>query len=96
MTVMPGIETTTIDVTLTELVGDLEVPCDWDRIFRCGPKAAQWVVGLRCGCGVLDQRLVCEGCKSVVLAMEEGLSCPSDCGEVFIPARKAIHYMEHL
>jgi hypothetical protein len=71
MTEMQGVETTTtIDpnvIVLTHLVGDIEIPCDWDRLFHCGPRA-----------------------------MEEGLYCPVDCGEVFIPARKAIHFMDAL
>ena len=91
---MAGIEVIPID--LTEIIGDIESPCEWHRIFNCGPKAASWIVAVRCGCGANAHRLVCEGCKSVAMAMEEGLQCPSECGEVFIPARKAIAYMEHL
>ncbi|MGZ6788364.1 MAG: hypothetical protein ACXVGN_00235 [Mycobacteriaceae bacterium] len=83
-------------IEFTQLVEDIQIPCDWDRLFKCGPRGATWLVGLRCGCGQADQRLVCDGCKSVALQMEEGLYCPVDCGEVFIPARRAIHYMEAL
>ena len=39
---MPGHETEIID--LTEIVGDLEIPCDYDRLFGCGPWPAACVM----------------------------------------------------
>lgn len=99
MSEMGGVEVATCDpntIILTHLVGDLEIPCDWDRIFKCGPRAAQWVAAVRCGCGYSSHRLICEGCKTVALATEEGLMCPNICGEVAVPARRAIAYIEPL
>ena len=88
-----GIETLPID--LTEIIGELEIPCDYDRLFRCGPAAAEWLMVARCGCGVVGHRLTCASCKDGIMQTEGGLACPS-CDMVFIPARKAFAYMEKL
>ena len=91
---MPGHETEIID--LTEIVGDLEIPCDYDRLFGCGPRPAAWVMVAQCECGTRGERLVCEGCKDATLATERALACPSDCGLVYSPARHAFTRIEPL
>lgn len=79
-------ESSTDEMVFTELVGELDIACEYDRIFRCGPAHAQWEMRAACGCGNTAVRLVCEDCKNAVLQTEDGFSCPS-CEEVTIPAR---------
>lgn len=71
---------------LADLVGEIELPCEYDRIFRCGPSAATWEMRAACGCGALAVRLVCECCKDFTMQTEDGFSC-GDCGVVTVPAR---------
>lgn len=80
---------------LEEIVGDLELPCEYSWLFHCDD-AAHWVMHARCGCGVAVQRLACGGCKNILLSTEEGVRCPAECGEVFVPARRAYHRVEWL
>ena len=94
MTPEGGVEVLTIDVT--EIVGDLSIPCDYDRLYKCGPAAAEWVMIARCECGVSGERLVCPTCKDSVLMDEGGLCCPAGCGFVYVPARHAFTLIEPL
>lgn len=84
------------ETVFTEIVGEIEIPCDYDRLFHCGPDAARWVMTGRCDCGYQGDRLVCGGCKNVVLSTEEGLSCPEGCGLIHAPARHIFIRIEWL
>lgn len=89
MSTDPGI------IDLTELVGELAIPCEYDRLYGCGPAAATWLMVARCGCGVMAHRLVCEGCKDKTIQTEDGLCCPG-CSMVWTPARRAFSRIERL
>ena len=80
---------------IAEITGDLEIPCDYDPMLRCGPGSARWLMRVRCGCGLVEDRLACGPCKNILTSIEDGLECRA-CGEVFIPARRAFSYMEWL
>lgn len=80
---------------LEEIVGDIEIPCDYDRIFRCGPAAAGWEMRAVCGCGNKAVRLACESCKDAILQTEDGMSC-SVCDAVTIPARHLFWHIERI
>lgn len=73
-------------IAIEEIVGAIEIPCEYDRLFRCGPSAAEWEMRAACGCGNMAVRLVCEPCKDAILQTEDGLSC-SVCLAVIAPAR---------
>lgn len=84
-------------VEFTELEHlDFEVPCDYDRLGKCGGSAAHWVMIARCPCGAGAVRLACGACKNMLVSTENALSCPSECGEVFAPARRAFSRVEWL
>lgn len=80
-------------VAIEEIVGDLEVPCDYDRMFRCGPSAAEWEMRAACGCGDKAVRLVCTDCKEAVLKDGVAVACPSDCGTIHAPARRVFWFI---
>lgn len=82
-------------IDLTEIVGDIEIPCDYDRLFHCGPAAAKWEMRGACGCGAKGVRLVCEGCKDAVIATDDGLMCNA-CGVVTAPARLIFWHIQAL
>lgn len=82
-------------INVTELVGDLDIPCDYHPTLKCGPAAARWLMVVRCGCGNIAHRLACGGCKSIWISTEDAAECPA-CGEIFAPARKAFARIEWL
>lgn len=89
-------EATIVPSLIEEVVGEIEIPCDYDRLLHCGPSAATWEMRAACGCGQKAVRLACEGCKDILLQTEEALSCPASCGELFAPARRAFWLIEPL
>lgn len=80
---------------LEDIVGEFELPCEYAELFGCDA-AANWIMHAKCGCGVSVQRLACGGCKNILLSTENGVRCPAECGEVFVPARHAYHRVEWL
>lgn len=81
-------------VEFTELEAyEFEVACEYGELFGCDA-AAHWAMHARCGCGVSVIRLACGGCKNILLSTEGGVRCPAECGEVFVPARRAYHRVE--
>ena len=82
---------------LQQIVGDLEVPCDYgERKWGFSHGAAKWVGFVRAcpTCHSSGQRLFCEGCFSVFSTDDNCFTC--DCGEVTAPARHAFSRLEHL
>jgi hypothetical protein len=83
---------------IEEIVGDLEIPCDYagEGDPSC-PKdqPAEWVLFLvTCSCGVGGKKLACDTCAQNRMASEDAVYC--ECGEVTAPARFAYSYIEHM
>jgi hypothetical protein len=95
MTCMPD----TGIVDLTEIVGDLEVPCDWGDGYKgkgIHDDPARWVIYLvSCTCGAGGVRLGCDNCKNHRMTSEDAVIC-RHCGEVTVPARHAYTRAERL
>lgn len=80
-----------LPMDLTEIVGDLEIPCDWASISFHRGEAARWIVFLSpCVCGRAGERLICGTCKDVSTVTEDCAIC-GHCGEVYQPFRRVIH-----
>lgn len=83
------------DLIITEIVGDMEMACDYSDDETCSQGPAEWVLFLvRCECGVGGTRLACDGCTQMRIASDDAVEC--DCGEVTAPARLAYSYIEHV
>lgn len=93
---MPGIESTIQFTELTEIVGDVDTPCDYsDQWGQCPNEPARWILHrVPCPCGKGGAVLACAPCKELRLTTEGGVKC--DCGERFIPARTAYSLIEPL
>ena len=83
-------------ITITEVVGDMNVVCDYAERDWCRKAPAKWIGFLSpCACGAGGQRLICEPCKQILL--EADSSCfQCDCGEITAPARLAFSRLERL
>lgn len=89
--------TTALEVLdLTDVVGDLEVPCEWHRLPFHANAPATWIAYInRCphcrhNGGV---RLVCADCKNGVLLTPEAAVC-TYCDGILVPFRKAVSKFE--
>lgn len=89
-------EMATKDLIITELVGDIEIPCDFSDQKSCSQTRAEWVLyRVPCGCGDGGARLACNGCKETRESTETAVECGA-CGEVYAPARWAYGFIEYL
>lgn len=90
-----GVEVEIID--LTEIVGDLEMACEYAYLECCKDRAAKWIVFLTpCGGHRMGgPRLICEDCKNYVMATEDCAEC-GVCGEVVYPFRHVFSHIEPL
>jgi hypothetical protein len=83
---------------LTDVVGDLEIPCEW-RVFHCHKGSpARWVVWLvKCpSCGWnCAPRTVCNDCKNYAVFTDECAMC-THCDGIVQPFRKIIARTEPL
>lgn len=79
-------EATITPLELTEIVGELSLPCEYGDQFKCGPSPAGWEMRLACGCGNTGVRLACTDCKDKWLTADSAAECPS-CGDITAPAR---------
>lgn len=96
MSEMGGIEVATFEVTLTEIVGEHQLVCDYSELSFCPDLAAQWVGHVRCmTCGYGSQRLLCPPCKEFITYTEDGCRCPA-CDERVIPFRHAFERFERI
>lgn len=96
MNMTPGIETTTIEVTLADIVGDHDICCDFAEHASCPKTSAAWAMHtVQCACGVGGVRLSCTPCKDMRIESEDGVRC-GGCGYVTIPARLAYQFIEPL
>lgn len=98
MTMMPGIETTTIEVTLEEIVGEWAIPCDFGESWPNAPHGeAGWVAHrVQCVCGYAGgARVICTDCKDTLMLSEDALQCVA-CSEVYQPARTIVSSIEAL
>lgn len=89
------------DLIVTEIVGDLEIPCDFSDDPICGDSPAHWVLFKHCpGCHDRKALLACDNCKDARMSSECGVICQSrdggGCGELIAPARKAYERVEAL
>lgn len=83
-------------VDLTELVGDVQNPCDWSDADYCSKEHAQWAAHAVCpSCGGSMWYLICSPCKNLVMVTDDAFEC-ARCGEVVCPARKFIAQLEGL
>jgi hypothetical protein len=88
--------TQTEGIIVTELVGDLEIPCDFSDLPACSQGRAEWVLyRVPCGCGAGGARLACNGCKETRESTDTAVECEL-CGAVYAPARWAYGYIEYL
>lgn len=86
----------TEDLIVMEIVGDLEIPCDYLDDSTCSKGRAEWVLHrVRCTCGAGGAALACDPCKELRLLSEGSVECGT-CGEVTSPARAAYSYIEYL
>ena len=92
---MAGVEVIPID--LTEIIGDIEIPCDWAaQSVHAGDGPARWVAHLiPCVCGRTGARLICGHCKDAAMATPDAVQCGA-CGEVYVPFRSVIRLIEPL
>lgn len=96
MNMIPGIETTTIEMTLTEIVGEHALVCDYSELSFCPDLEAQWIGHVRCQtCGYGSERLLCPPCKEFVMHTPDGCRCPA-CDERVIPFRHAFARFERI
>lgn len=82
------------DLIITEIVGDLEIPCDYAGLDRkCPAEPAAWILHrVRCECGEGGPVLACTPCKDVRL-LGDGVVICGGCG-VAMPVREAYTYIE--
>lgn len=89
-------------VDLTEIVGDIEIPCDYGQYTPydggCAPNvgAAKWLLVLADHGHGAETRLACTHCKDMRLLVEDaGVECDK-CGHFTFPVRKAYSRIEAL
>lgn len=83
------------DLIVAEIVGDLEIPCDYSDSRICPQGPAAWVLHrVPCVCGKGGAVLSCTACKDYRLLSDGAVFC--DCGEVFAPAKHAYSFIEPL
>lgn len=87
-------------VDLTEIVGDLEIPCDYADSrpgwFGCPNQPGRWLLFTRDhGCGT-RVRVACEPCKTARLTAEDGAVECALCGHITAPPRHAYSRIEAL
>jgi hypothetical protein len=84
------------EMTITEIVGEHIIPCDFSESASCPKEGAQWVLHcIPCACGQGGFRLCCTSCKDLRLLSEGGVRC-AGCDAVTIPARLAYSSCEPL
>ena len=91
----------TSPIAVTEIVGDLELPCDYGddehSTYGIHSDPARWVLTLvRCTCGAGGQTLACDRCKRLRLETSEAAVVCQHCDEVTAPARFAYSHVEAL
>lgn len=73
-----------------DVVGNMDVVCDYNAFESCPKDPARWIVTLaKCPCGAGGHRLICSTCKDTVMNTESGLLCGSCERELWSPARLA-------
>lgn len=80
---------------LTEIVGDLDIPCDYSDERDCPDLPAEWVLHVKACCYVGRQRLACDTCKENRLMDAFSLECAT-CGHIFERAPDAYVLIEAL
>lgn len=89
-------EATILPTEVADIVGEIPLPCFYASWSHCGPSQARWVMHVRCdACGMAVTRLACGPCKNILVATEDGVTCPA-CEEVHVPARRAFARIEWL
>lgn len=93
MTVMPpDLEM----VDLTELVGEVQTPCDNSELDFCPKDVARWAALIKCpSCMQSRWELWCTPCRDLVTTTEDGFEC-GQCGELVFPARRFVSKFEAL
>lgn len=88
----PGLEI----IDLTEIVGRLEIPCDFADMPDCRDEPAKWVLHRnKCCPDVPPAALACESCKEGRLLDRYALECRW-CGFIWEHAPEAYCYIEPL
>lgn len=82
------------DMIVAEIVGDLEIPCDYAPFERwCPDEPAAWILHrVRCECGNGGQVLACSPCKDRRLLGDGMVTC-GECGAV-TPVRESYSFFE--
>lgn len=82
------------DLIITEIVGDLEIPCDNSFHATCPDEPAAWILHrVPCSCGAGGPMLACTPCKDMRLLSDGAVTC-GGCGETFAPAKHAYSFVE--
>lgn len=78
----------TEDITILEMVGDIEIPCDHIGDGFCPGAPAKWAMLWKCpSCSHGGLSLACDDCKDMRLSSSDGVEDISGCGDVIAPAR---------
>ena len=84
-------------VDLTELVGEVETPCDNSDMSWCSKEVARWAALLKCPeCPRISHwELWCTPCRDLVTTTEDGFEC-GECAQMVLPARRFVSKFEPL
>lgn len=84
-------------IDLTEIVGDIEIPCDWGHLPICFDGPARWVVLVRCPeCNEGRAKVICTDCKDGAMADETAAGECNYCSAVYVPFRLCMLHIEPL
>lgn len=83
-------------VDLTEIVGEVQTPCDNSELSWCPSEAARWAALIKCPTCINSRwELWCTPCRDLVTTTEDGFEC-GVCGELVFPARRFVAKFEPL
>lgn len=92
---MTELDMQTDGLTILEIVGDVQLPCDFSDQRSCSQLSAEWILyRVPCVCGAGGASLACNQCKEDRESSESAVECL--CGEITAPARWAYAYIEYL
>ena len=81
------------DLIVSEIIGDMEIACDYSDHRTCGKGPAEWALHrVRCSCGNGGVALACTKCKDDRLLGDFFVTC-GECGVAY-HVREAYTYIE--
>lgn len=82
--------------SIEEMLGDPEIACEYSERRFCSKQPARWIALVRGhDCTSSLDRLVCDGCKELILATDMTFECRG-CNMLTTPARHAFSRVEAL